>query len=644
MFTGPLHQVFADQLGAGHDAGPAELAERLGRVLRPADHALPVPPATDRTMWDESEGALDRSAVTAVMERARADLDRPWPQPLASAAARVYTDGDRVAWEEPAFARQHRLSRATVAAAVTLEDRWIDEVADGVTLLCEQSSWCWPAHDDAYERHGAVLGVVTDPFLDLGAGEAVGQLAWIDHLLGEQLDARYPGLRTRVRYEARVRVITPFLARRDWHWLGLDGRVHNWNPWIHGNVLLAALQLLDDDTERATVTALAIEGMDRYVAALPEDGAIDEGYHYWWNGASRALEALEILRRTSGGVLDAVPHVAALRETVAFPHRSHLGGPWYLNHADGPARPDREQAWHALYRAGRAAGDPAAEAHAVSNRDNGGLASTETAGLGRLLLSLTDLDWVRAEPATAPLPREVWLPSTQVLLARGADGSSAGLTVAAKGGHNDENHNHNDVGSFVVASDGVPVVVDAGRPTYTKATFGPDRYTIWTMQSTWHNLPDVRGLAQPAQREAAARDVAAVLTDDVAELSLDLAEAYPESGLTSWRRSVRLDRTSGRVLVEDAWSLEPWDGASEPPTVLHLLLAGDVEQTEGGVRVVPVDGATPVEIRWDGYPSSLVEKALDDPMLSEVWGKRLTRLDLDVTGLAAASVSVEQAR
>ena len=51
-----------------------------------------------------------------------------------------------------------------------------------------------------------------------------------------------------------------------------------------------------------------------------------------------------------------------------------------------------------------------------------------------------------------------------------------GLTLAAKGGHNGESHNHNDVGSFIVAVDGVPAVADAGRPTYTAQTFGPDRY------------------------------------------------------------------------------------------------------------------------------------------------------------------------
>ena len=45
--------------------------------------------------------------------------------------------------------------------AVTLDPAWIDEAADGVILLCEQSSWCWPAHDDTRRVHGAVVPTVT---------------------------------------------------------------------------------------------------------------------------------------------------------------------------------------------------------------------------------------------------------------------------------------------------------------------------------------------------------------------------------------------------------------------------------------------------------------------------------------------------
>ena len=266
-----------------------------------------------------------------------------------------------------------------------------------------------------------------------------------------------------------------------------------------------ALALMDaDDPARAEVVALAIEGIDRYVAVLPEDGAIDEGYAYWWNGACRALEALDLLSHATDGALDAFA-VPALRATVAFPHRMHLGGPWYLNLADGPARPPATQPWHALHRAARRVGDTDAESHAAAHRH--GAAATETDGLGRLLRGMTDAAWIAAARGTSPLPRDVWLPSTEVLIARPVAGITAGLTLAVKGGHNGEHHNHNDVGSFVVAVDGVPVIVDAGRPTYTAQTFGPDRYEIWTMQSAWHNVPVIGGRDQRPGAEYAARDV-----------------------------------------------------------------------------------------------------------------------------------------
>lgn len=614
-------------------------AAELERVLARPDDALPVPPATDRATWD----AIDDATRTAVLDRVAHELGTPWPQPLASDAARVHRpdDGDRVRWEEPAFARQHRLSRAAFAAAVTLEDRHLDAVADGVWLLCEQSSWCWPAHDDTRRTHGSVLATADDPFLDLGAGEVVAQLAWIDHLLAAPLDARYPGIRDRIRREARVRVFEPFVRRRDWHWLGLDGDVHNWNPWIHGNVIVAALRLLEPGPERAQVVALAIEGLARYVDALPADGAIDEGYAYWWNGACRALEALDLLAHATGGAYDVIPATPALRATVAFPHRMHLGDGWYLNVADGQARPDADQPWHALHRAARLVGDDDARAHAAAHRTPGAPAASELHGLGRMLRAATDDAWVGAATARSPLPREVWLPSVEVMLAREEEGGSAGLAVAAKGGHNGEHHNHNDVGSFVVAVDGVPVVVDAGRPTYTAQTFGPDRYAIWTMQSSWHNVPEVRGVPQREGAAHRASGTTAELGEGASRFATELAAAYPDAGLASWRRRVALERgATARVVVDDAWEFA--DAAGTGPTILHLVVAGEVEPLADGARVMPLAGARPVRIRWPERIGAAFEtRELDDPMLTSVWGERLTRIALDVTHRDGASVTVE---
>jgi hypothetical protein len=234
-----------------------------------------------------------------------------------------------------------------------------------------------------------------------------------------------------------------------------------------------------------------------------------------------------------------------------------------------------------------------------------------------------------------------------VLLARPAGGSPAGLTLAVKGGHNGEHHNHNDVGSVVVAVGGVPVLVDAGRPTYTAQTFGPDRYGIWTMQSSWHNVPEIRGRAQPPGRRYAARDVSAVFDEAGAELTLDLAPAYPGTDIRRWLRTARLDRVTGRVTVTDSWELDP-AGASAP-TRVHLLVAGTVRVGEGFAEIVARHGAGVLVVTWDpaGAPAGTSVQPLDDPLLSDVWGDRLTRLEIDVTALGPVGrldVEIEEQR
>lgn len=626
-FAGVLAAAWwsADPAGDGR-GGRAALVD----LLVAPEHALPVPPSTDRRVW--TDAALDAPTLQGLRDRASADRATPWPVPLPREYARYFRDGHRDTYEQSVFARQQRLSRAAVLAAVTQSPLWMDEVLDGVTLLCEQSSWCWPAHDDTLATHGAIVPTVTDPYLDLGAGEVAGQLAWLDHLLGAGLDEQVPGLRARIRHEVDRRVLTPFTTRRDWPWLGLDGDVHNWNPWIHGNVLVAALQLVDEPERRASIVDLVIEGIDRYVSALPADGAIDEGYSYWWNGACRAIEALDILAHATAGALDPTA-IPALRETVAFPHRVHLGAGWYLNVADGQARPTEHPPWHALYRAAVRFGDADARAHATAHRRPGTPVAHEQQGLGRLLRALTDPGWRDARPQPSPLPREVWLASTQVLLARPNAGRADGLMLAVKGGHNGEHHNHNDVGSVVVALNGVPVLVDAGRPTYTRQTFGPDRYDIWTMQSSWHSVPEIRGTAQRAGHEFAARAVQATVDDAAAGLSLDLARTYPRDDICQWLRTARLDRSTGRVQVTDTWELvgEPVDG--DGPTTVRWLIAGEVRLGPGWAEITALESAGTVLLSWDpaDAPGQITRRELEDPMLSDVWGDRLTRLDIDVT-------------
>lgn len=644
--TGPLPAVWGGRV----------MQDALESVLLGSRDRLSIRPANDHA-WQ----GVAPAAAELLVDQASAERGTPWPQPLVSHYSRYFRDGNRTAYEGLVGARQQRLTRAVVMAALrggAVGDpegpgrdvtEWLDEVIDGAYLLCEQSSWSWAAHDDVFADSGEVVPDPDRPYVDLGAGEVAAQLAWLDLVLGEMLDQRAPGLRRRIRYETQRRVIQPFVDRLDWHWLGLDGDVHNWNPWIHSNIIAAALLLVDDPKLQAHTISRCIEGLDRFLASIPDDGAIDEGFTYWWNGAGRALEGLALLDQGSNGVLSA--DVPVVRAMLAFPHRMHLGGRWFLNVADGPARAADGLPWDMLYRAAVRVGDVDAAQHA------GAFVREQVdskAGLGRVLHSL--LQPVAKLPAAeAPLPPLAvfsYLPSVQIMVARQAAGSARGLTLTAKGGHNGEHHNHRDVGSVVVAVDGVPLLVDAGQPTYTAQTFGPDRYQIRAMQSTWHNVPAPFGLEQGTGEEFGAI-VIDVPTAAEPTLTLGLGAAYGFARAEQWIRTATLNRHDESIVIGDRWELptsaerqnqhENPELHQHPNIDIAYLIAGTLQLGDDGTAAVwpegipgiDQSGAAPIpghsrglRLRWK--PGSAVvlvdEWILDDPLLQEIWGTKLTRL------------------
>ncbi|WP_448809015.1 hypothetical protein [Agromyces bauzanensis] len=561
--------------------------------------------------------------VHAFLARADAALGTPWPGALLSAYARYPRGGDRESYEREVFGRMDRVATAAVVAVATELPAYLDEVGDGLQLLCEQSTWCWPAHDDVFDRTAGVVADPDRPYLDLGAGEVASLFAWARLSLGDALDDRFPGLHRRMRGEIRSRVLDPFLERRDWHWLGLQGRIHNWNPWIHGNVIVAAAAFVESAESRAIVD-LAVDGIDRYLAALPADGAIDEGFGYWWNGAARALDALETLDRASGGTLD-LAALPGLAELLRFPLRTQLGRDWVLGFADAEPRLSGEHPWRIAHSWGRRLGLDEVAAHASGFERGTPAAAAPGTGLGRILAALRDDEWASAPAADPPLPATVVFESLAVAIARERVGSDAGLTIALKGGHNEENHNHNDLGSVTVALDGVPVVIDVGRPTYDARTFGSARYELWTMRSDWHSVPEPRGILQPPGAEWRSGPLRGADDGREAGWRLDLTGAWGLADGEGWTRGIRLDRRTAVAEVIDEWRLAP-----HPDTRTTWILWGDV-RTEGIGRLRlrrPVGGARDVLIEHDAASVRIDTRVIDDPVIARSWGTSITRLRL----------------
>ncbi|MFI6345992.1 heparinase II/III family protein [Streptomyces sp. NPDC050560] len=621
--------------------GPSRLADVFTPALvaarMPAIGAWsPVPSADDHGAWP-----FDDADRARVLETAGAALGEPWPALPASLFARFARDGDRAAYQAPSGARRTRLGWALLALAAAGgadAERFADEVMDGVWALCEETSWVWPAHDFRVldERRG-LLPDPAVPTLDLGAAHTAALLALADAIAGNALDRRDPLLRARLRREVHTRVLGPYLERAEWGWYdGGTAKLNNWNPWVHSNLLLATALTTESAERRAALVDRVVRGLDNYLAAQPGDGGCDEGPHYWWRAGASLFECLETLESLlgTGGALFADPLVRAM---ARYPLATWIGDGWSVSFADGPARA-RETAPAVLHRYGRRTGLADVTAHARALR---GAADAVLPGPGepfdlrRVLDALFDAEWCGRKGADEseggaafPLPERCWLPDTQVLVARATGGTTRGLLLAVKGGHNDESHNHNDVGSFLVALDGRPLVIDVGVGTYRRETFGRERYGIWSMTSEYHNLPVVNGQGQCHGGQFAARRVAAHRDGHTDGLTLDIAGAYPPAaGLRSWTRTAALVRGEGeRIEVGDAWRLD-----SAPRSLaLHLLLGGAVTGLGGGRATVSADGGRGLQLAWDdaAFDARVETVPLTDPAFADVWGPEVYRLVL----------------
>jgi len=204
--------------------------------------------------------------------------------------------------------------------------------------------------------------------------------------------------------------------------------------------------------------------------------------------------------------------------------------------------------------------------------------------------------------------------------------------VAMKGGHNAESHNHNDVGNLVVYIDGQPVLVDAGVESYTAKTFSSRRYEIWTMQSNYHSLPTINDVQQAPGRKYAARNAVYKADDQMAELALDIAGAYPEeAGVDTWMRTVAVTRGAD-IAITESYSLKDISGG----IILNFLTPCEVLlQDDGRINLKTSElsedrtsGAAQIHYDADKLAASVEEIIVEDNRLKHIWGSSLTRIML----------------
>ena len=488
------------------------------------------PTAADREFWSGCTGAEE-------IAQAEKYLNFNWPMLRASHFLKFCKEGDRLAYENPYFERRNALTWLLLGELAEYKGRFLPELCDGIFLVCEESYWGLSAH-----LWGRQLPPVDDPLIDLFASETAEFMAVLRYLMADALESYCPALLQRLDYELQRRIVKPYLNHKDFVWMGYEKRVNNWNPWILSNILTVFLLQVKDREVLNTGLEKMFTELDHYYIPMPEDGGCDEGPNYWDVAGGRVFAFCDRLFVFSLGKINFFQE-EKLQKILQFLVHTNISGCRFANFADGSSR-IMDNNDYILDVNGLRIGDPRLCALAASMKKaqaaHGPLWTRRLTSLCGELYGRIYAKEIDGFPAAFRGEVNI-LPDTQLAFFR-----NDCWYCAAKGGFNAESHNHNDVGSFMLYHEGQPVLIDPGCGVYRKETFQPAlRYTIWTMQSCWHNLPTVNGQDQLFGKEYRADGFR--LTGETVEISF--ANAYsPESGLSWARRTLALEETGLRLL------------------------------------------------------------------------------------------------
>ncbi|MBY5393581.1 heparinase [Rhizobium leguminosarum] len=588
----------------------SEISDQLPDVL---GDFTPGAMGSDRPRWN----SVPQAVRELVVGEAEETLARSFPLITASDYREFTETGNRACFEELYFTRRRMLNNLVLGELIEGKARFLPKIVDGIFLIAEESGWQLPAHN-AYERSGARLPLPdnSQPVVDLFAAETAALLATIVALLRDEFDGISPEITARVEREIEIRILSPYLGRHFW-WMGRgEERMNNWTAWISQNVLLTVFSLKTSQPTRHAVVKKALGSLDAFLKDYAEDGACEEGVLYYRHAALCLYGALTILDRVAPGLFGRFWQQPKIRNMAEYIAHMHVVGRYYFNFADSSAVVEPCSAREYLF--GRAVGSEMLAEFAASDRaasDNPHLP-----GEWNLWYRVQELLAGPTLPAAAPphpaSGRDIFYPGIGLFIAR--DGQ---FSLAVKGGNNGEGHNHNDVGSVTLYKNGRPFLIDVGVETYTAKTFSARRYEIWTMQSTFHNLPTFAGVMQSAGEAFGARDVEVGFDEGSARISLDISGAYPpEAQLHSYRRVVSLLRGRHVEIVDT------YDGGK--PAVLSLMTC--LAPTAGPDRIdladlgsIFVEGAGEIEID---------EIVVDDARLRSAWPEKIYRLRVPFAG------------
>lgn len=546
-------------------------------------------PAADREAWNRL-AVLPQAA--GIIKDATHRMKNPLPDLPDDLYLEFTRTGNRSHYEKPYGQRYRQLQVLLLAECLEYKGRFLPALERDITAICSERSWTLPAHDGKLSNfNGTTLTI------DLGSSARGWLLAMVDYWIGDKLA---PAVRERLRAEVKRRIFDPYLTAVHTgdiggNWWMRGG--NNWNTVCSAGVVCSALALMDKPEDRAEVLAAMEFSLPFFISGFTEDGYCSEGMGYWNYGFGHFVMMDLAVRAATGGHLELFQG-KKLKRVAAYARNYQIQTGKSPYFADGGGGPSAE-IWALLRQIDPDAVPSDAPAYPLLG---GGVATIGLRAFGQ-------------EPPPPPagqaaaMPLRTWFADAQVLITRSPAGQDVPFGAAIKGGHNAEQHNHNDVGTYAVVLNGVEMMGDPGGEVYTRRTFSKDRYESKMLNSYGHPVPVIAGQLQPAGRKFAAKLAGLTFEKACDRIEFDLTDAYAVPALADLRRTYAHDRAARIITITDNVRFTAPQTFSTP-----LVTYRDVFRKDNGpLYFYAGTNCVEVQISADGGAWRLDEETIENP-------------------------------
>ena len=428
----------------------------------------------------------------------------------------TYTDfrlygltGNRTVYQGPYYKRRVQMEIGAILSLVyPEEEKYLEYTMDKIFSVCNEYAWAIPAHIPRS------IEVVNRTHLDLFACETAFTLAEIYVLLEDRLDTL---IKERIKAEIKWRVIDSFEKVTTWGWATTNKA--NWAAVCGGSVG-CTLMLLFPERFYEFKPRLDLP-MDNFLLGYKDDGFCGEGTHYWHYGFGFFCVYADMLRTFSEGKYNYF-EIPKVHKIATFIQKMFLSGKNSVSFSDGTE--DLEYHIGLLHFLKNEYPDVVVYSPKYSYILD---------GCGRFNWLVNAAVWfdedIYNNPADDNASAEYYGELTEWLIKR-----TEAYGFAAKAGHNQEEHNQNDVGAFIIAKNEKQIVTDLGPGVYSQQYFNKEtRYSFIECSSLGHSVPYFGDVIQKFGAEYTSKDT----KFENGVFSSDIAGAYGDENVKSIKRS-----------------------------------------------------------------------------------------------------------